>query len=532
MLNQYTHEMAISLMIGLVLLCTSILFAIIASNLERRDLEWPFVVTMTVFLPLSVLIMLPTAGLTVAAWLSLGLICVSMLWCTLHAFAALVCHLSTREAGHHGQDLPHVAMIIPALLDNEKKIICESLNAHAKSDYAGRVSVFLIYSARDAHDIKMIDTAYALRRDWHDKQVNNTTFKVLHSASKDLSKAANVNCCLDFIQAQMHPTKSAANAAGLTVVHLDSDAKAVPELIGIFDGDHHPAANCITRAVQHFQNDSLDIIQGQCQVRDSSFFFWEFEDVYQVQQQGRDYLWKNAVFGGNGFWRAPLLMQHRLDVTKQTENVDASLRATLAGARVRYCADVHSTEMAPGNFTSLIAQRRRWAFGWLQASQQYLRPACRHNAAFLQLLLWHPFICYTTMWPFLIVIVTSAKGKAEEVFTWNMLWVFCILILMHLFRGAVLAYIGNGRKYAHLAVYLLLYPLYQCLLAVVSVAGHYRAIIKNNEWPVTKRADTPSPPQPRRPSFAMPSFFSNTHLLKEVKNDNFHQISRSSKIEV
>src|SRR5690606_34625966 len=110
--------------------------------------------------------------------------------------------------------------------------------------------------------------------------------------------------------------------------------------VGVFDADHRPDPGSFERAWRWIDS-GVDVVQGHCVIRNgdasavSRTVAVEFEQLYAVSHRGRQLLHGFGVFGGsNGFWRTELIRTVRMSPAMLTEDIDASLRAVRAGARI------------------------------------------------------------------------------------------------------------------------------------------------------------------------------------------------------
>lgn len=148
--------------------------------------------------------------------------------------------------------------------------------------------------------------------------------------------------------------------------------------VGVFDADHRPDPGSFER-VWRWIDSGVDVVQGHCVIRNgdasavSRTVAVEFEQLYAVSHRGRQLLHGFGVFGGsNGFWRTELIRTVRMSPAMLTEDIDASLRAVRAGARIVNDPGLISRELAPETVASLWRQRMRWAQGWAQATTVHL----------------------------------------------------------------------------------------------------------------------------------------------------------------
>jgi cellulose synthase/poly-beta-1,6-N-acetylglucosamine synthase-like glycosyltransferase len=182
---------------------------------------------------------------------------------------------------------------------------------------------------------------------------------------------------------------SAFNAS-FTAVRIEGSTSKAQNIVGglehargevtaVLDADHHLHHDAISRALRWFDL-NYDVVQGRCVVRNrrenrlTRLVTCEFEHIYAVMHAGRSQLFDAALFGGsNGFWRTDLLKRIGMDHTMLTEDIDSTLRATLAGARFVHDRSILSSELAPTTAKAWWNQRLRWAQGWLQVTLRHQR---------------------------------------------------------------------------------------------------------------------------------------------------------------
>ncbi|WP_261556400.1 glycosyltransferase family 2 protein [Frankia tisae] len=241
-------------------------------------------------------------------------------------------------------DPPPATVIIAAYLPNESATIIDTLEAFLRINYAGPLQVILAYNT--PHSLPVEPVLQEMARD-HSRLV------VLR-VSGSTSKAQNVNAALGI---------------------------ATGYFTGVFDADHHPAADSLTRAWRWLSG-SYDIVQGHCIIRNggaswlSRMVAVEFESMYAVGHPGRAKLHGFGIFGGsNGYWRTDILRRVRMRPRMLTEDIDSSVRSILAGVRIASDPALLSFELAPTTLRALTRQRLRWAQGWFQVSRKYFGAA-------------------------------------------------------------------------------------------------------------------------------------------------------------
>lgn len=272
---------------------------------------------------------------------------------------------------------PPATAVIAAYLPNEADTVVETVEHFLSLAYAGDLQVVLAYNTPVPLPVQ--DTLAAMAAE-HDRL---TVLEV----SDSTSKAQNVNAALRVARG---------------------------EFIGVFDADHHPAPGSFDRAWRWIAA-GHDVVQGHCVIRNGAdnrlarLVAVEFEEIYAVSHPGRAQLHGFGVFGGsNGYWRASALEQIRMRGSYLTEDIESSMRALGAGARIVNDPGLVSYELAPETPKALWKQRMRWAQGWFQVSARHLgsllkQPhlSLRQKGGLLYLLGWReafPWLSMTS-WP-------------------------------------------------------------------------------------------------------------------------------------
>ncbi len=155
------------------------------------------------------------------------------------------------------------------------------------------------------------------------------------------------------------------------------------EMIVLLDADHLVSAGCLSCAWR-WLDEGYDIVQGRCKIRNgrnslvAALVEVEFEAIYGVSHYAKSKLFDSALFGGtNGYWRSSVIKKIQFKEDRLTEDIDATLRAILAGYRIVHDRSIVSSELAPQTWSGLWFQRKRWAQGWFQCSMQHQWPIFR-----------------------------------------------------------------------------------------------------------------------------------------------------------
>lgn len=244
-------------------------------------------------------------------------------------------------------ELPILDLIIVAYLPNEKDIIVDRIH-YALENIAypeDKIRINLLYNTPYA--IEPLETEIS------ELAIKNSRLRVT-KVLNSTSKADNLNHFLT----------------------LDTGA----HLIAIFDSDHFTHPYGPRWAAERFMQDSkIDVVQGRCIIYNSASSFLssmisvEFDKIYATSHPGRAALWQFGLFtGSNGYWRANLIRELKMDGSMLTEDIDSSLRANNLGKKIVHDLNVVSYELAPVKLLSFMRQRLRWTQGWTQVSIRHI----------------------------------------------------------------------------------------------------------------------------------------------------------------
>lgn len=307
---------------------------------------------------------------------------------------------------------------------------------------------------------------------------------------------------------KLHPELILANAYGSRSKSQNQNYAldlASGEMIVLLDADHLVASDCLTRAWRWLEN-GFDVVQGRCTIRNgksglvSALVSVEFQTIYGVSHFAKFRLFRTALFGGsNGYWRASVLKAIRFRNDRLTEDIDATLRATLNGCRFIHDRSILSSEEAPLTWTGLWFQRKRWAQGWYQCSvshqkavwqSQYLNR--RQKFLWTTLLMWRVF--YDLVSHLLFPVLAAywlCRGRIELPVTPYVLFAVCFTMLSGPCE-MIAAWIHSVPRYSPLR-YLLFgavtffYTIYKNIIQVIAIRDE---LAGSKEWVMTTRADS------------------------------------------
>ncbi|MFE0175496.1 glycosyltransferase [Streptomyces sp. NPDC059002] len=370
-----------------------------------------------------------------------------------------------------GQPYPVASAVIAAYLPNEAATIVDTVESFLRLDYPNELEVVLAYNT--PHDLPVEETLRDIAR--RDPRL------VLLPVPGSTSKAQNLNAAVTRVRG---------------------------EFVGIFDADHHPAPDAFRHAWDWLSN-GYDVVQGHCVIRNGESSWVarlvaiEFEAIYAVSHPGRTRLYGFGVFGGsNGFWRTDLLARTRMHGSMLTEDIDSTMRALNAGARIAMDRTLISRELAPTMLKPLWNQRSRWAQGWLQVSLKHLWRGLRspvftrrQKTGLFVLLGWREVQPWLTLQILPILLHAAWRAGGADRLDWAVP-VCLIAAAVTLSAGLVQAAFAWRLAVPELRVrrgwfwrYLLVSTVfYTHFKNMVARAAHLKEVLGDRQWRVTPRA--------------------------------------------
>jgi len=271
------------------------------------------------------------------------------------------------------------------------------------------------------------------------------------------------------------------------------------EIVVVFDADHRPRPDVVSRLVRHFEDPAVAAVQGRCQIANpgdsalSRLVAIDYLAGYLVNEYGRQLLFQLPAYGGaNCAVRArSLRAAGGWNERSVTEDTDLTLRLVLRGARVRYDVTAVDEEEAVRGVRQFWRQRYRWARGHQQAWRDYRYAVLRSPLSLAQkietimfLLLFHvPVLAALGI----VILVCWLVGLAEPVDPLNTFTLWTLLFLGPLVElGAGLLVARSPRRDA-LALILFL-PLFLLSIAICTKAWFDGVMGRQYTWVKTQRA--------------------------------------------
>jgi cellulose synthase/poly-beta-1,6-N-acetylglucosamine synthase-like glycosyltransferase len=164
------------------------------------------------------------------------------------------------------------------------------------------------------------------------------------------------------------------------------------ELLLIFDADFVPAPDMLERAIHHFTDPRVAVVQCRWEHLNRDFSALTetqalmLDGHFVMEHAGRN--WSGRFFNFNGtagIWRrAAIAEAGGWSHDTLTEDMDLSYRAQLKGWRFVYLPEIAAPAELPVEMSAFKSQQFRWAKGSLQVARKLLPTILRSNATFAQ----------------------------------------------------------------------------------------------------------------------------------------------------
>lgn len=396
-----------------------------------------------------------------------------------------------RMSRSYGRPFPRVTALVVAYLPNEQGIILTTINHLLNKIDVPSTNLQVILAYNTPEDLPVERELQRLAAD--DPRL------LLLRVDGSQSKAENINAALPYITG---------------------------EITGLFDSDHLPEPACFAKATRWIEQ-GYDAVQGRCVIRNehenwlTRMIAIEFAIMYAVLHTAGSVLTGTAVFGGsNGYWRTQTLRSLGMERAMLTEDIDATVRALLAGYRMVHDRSLISTELAPATVSGWFYQRLRWAQGWYQATWKHTRSVAGSAAMNRwQRLYWMYMLpcreANVALAPQgLAIILALATIQSWVQGTWSWDSYVAGMIFMALLGDVPLTLVAYkhrsvGRsqtRVADLIAYVLCRPLFLALLLnLIALVSWLREFRHQRDWIVTARGSAGQKPVEARVTNAIPS---------------------------
>jgi cellulose synthase/poly-beta-1,6-N-acetylglucosamine synthase-like glycosyltransferase len=230
------------------------------------------------------------------------------------------------------------------------------------------------------------------------------------------------------------------------------------EFILIFDADFLPKADILERAIHHFSDPKVAVVQCRWEHVNRDFSpLTEVEALmldghFIMEHAGRN--WSGRFFNFNGtagIWRRSAISdaggwQH----DTLTEDMDLSYRAQIRGWRFVYLPEIAAPAELPVEMSAFKSQQFRWAKGSVQVAKKLLPTILRANITFAQKS--EAFLHLTNNLAYPLLLVLSILLLPNLAFRTHHGWREVLMIDLPLFFGTTLSiasfYLASQREIA------------------------------------------------------------------------------------
>lgn len=397
----------------------------------------------------------------------------------------------------------HVLSMFAAYLPNEVNTLEGPIRAMIKVKVPPNVK-FSVLVVHNGGAQKHLNKLIRIIRKIQNELPEGVSLDHLH-ATASRSKAANINAAVDYVKT----------------------LEIVPDILGIFDADHHPHPDNLEKSIKTMVTTKADVVQGRnCINSGSCFLSIEFDIMYCVYHPGGYMVRGFGIFGGsNGYWRTDVLDKVRMDPTMLTEDVNSAMWALRKQYKVVYNRNIVSFEEAPPTFCDLAKQRMRWTQGWSEVALKHSIPlmfgsgfgcgccrtplryqnqsitntisyfckCIRRRIGIFFLMIWRELYCYFAAQALPAGIIALIKCTGDKCIEEGLIAMTVILFLFPVINSLVAFFITGQHRHPklrpkHYVHYALLSMFYELFKFHMSVMGHARNMVGLTKWRVTKRA--------------------------------------------
>lgn len=155
--------------------------------------------------------------------------------------------------------------------------------------------------------------------------------------------------------------------------------RASGEFLAIFDADFMIPADFLRRTIHYFTDPGVGAVQARWDyLNEGKSLFTRLQanklDSHQMfEQTARERLGLPAIFHGTaGIWRGRALAEAGgWNCISEVEDVEITIRATLAGWRIVYLDHFRLLSELPETVNGFLRQQMRWKRGWTRVTAHY-----------------------------------------------------------------------------------------------------------------------------------------------------------------
>jgi cellulose synthase/poly-beta-1,6-N-acetylglucosamine synthase-like glycosyltransferase len=357
-------------------------------------------------------------------------------------------------------ELPTVSVLVP--VKNEEKVVGRLLKALLKLDYPSQKMEIIIVD-------------------------DGSTDKTVEMCKEYVEKYSDR---IKLLQRSRSDGKPSALNYGL--IH------ARGRIVATFDADNVPEPDTLLKAVEFFEDPSVDAVQGTiCSINAdenmlTKFLSYEAAVRFKAYMQGKDVLKLFVHLAGTCQFIRRGVLTRIGGWSKQSlsEDMEISARLTKNNYSIKYAPDIRSWEENPSTLGQLMNQRLRWYRGCLDAALKYgtlaRRPTWRSIDA--EITLVAPCMLTVSFLGFLMGLCMSFLPVTHDPLLMVLAPATMLLTLVTLLSaGLALIYVTKPRRVANLLWLPFIYAYWTLQTFVASYALLQIVFRRPRKWNKTVR---------------------------------------------
>jgi cellulose synthase/poly-beta-1,6-N-acetylglucosamine synthase-like glycosyltransferase len=360
----------------------------------------------------------------------------------------------------NGEKLPSVSVLVP--VKNEEKVVGRLLKALLKLDYPSeKVEIIVV-----------------------DDGSTDNTVGICEKYVDGYSERIRV------LRRSMSEGKPSALNYGMKY--------ASGEIVATFDADSIPESDTLLKAVEFFEDSSVDALQGTiCSANAdqnllTKFISYEAAVRFKAYLQGKDILKLFVHLAGTcQFIRRTVLVKiGGWSRESLSEDMEISARLTKNNHLIRYAPDIRCWEENPSTLGQLVGQRLRWYRGCIDAALKYgkllRRPTLRGLDA--EITLVAPLMLTVSFIGFLLGVGLSLFPVAyDPALMFLGQTTFLLTLATLLTAGLALVYVTKPRRLTNLLWLPFVYAYWMLQTFLASYALFQVIFRRPRRWKKTRR---------------------------------------------
>jgi cellulose synthase/poly-beta-1,6-N-acetylglucosamine synthase-like glycosyltransferase len=270
------------------------------------------------------------------------------------------------------------------------------------------------------------------------------------------------------------------------------------DVVATFDADSIPESDTLLKAVEFFEDSSVDALQGTiCSANAdqnllTKFISYEAAVRFKAYLQGKDVLKLFVHLAGTcQFIRRDVLVKiGGWSSESLSEDMEISARLTKSNHLIRYAPDIRCWEENPSTLGQLVGQRLRWYRGCIDAALKYgkllRRPTIRGLDA--EVTLVAPLMLTLSFIGFLLGVILSLFPVAyDPVLMFLGQTTFLLTLATLLTAGLALVYVTQPRRLTNLLWLPFVYAYWMLQTFLASYALFQFVFRRPKRWKKTRR---------------------------------------------